>query len=151
MRLVQRRKVQVLALGYALTAGGIWLFWLGFHTGFSFPLEQMRNQIPNFEGYYAWERAFFLPDLLLSVAAVVVSRGLFRSSETISPRLALLAAAVSGACLFLGVLDISYDAPNGMYCMGNLFSADLLLVGMYLPGFALGSLFMLFRLIQKGK
>ena len=41
-------------------------FWVGFFTETTFPIDELRPLINNFDGYYAWERCFVVPDTILA-------------------------------------------------------------------------------------
>ena len=45
-------------------------FWIGFFTELTFPKEELSKLIPNFEGYYAWESSFVVPDSILAFITI---------------------------------------------------------------------------------
>jgi len=90
------------------TGAGIILFWALFFT------VGLAPQDPP-PGYFAFEHAFPLPDLLLALAlirAAVLLRGGDAAAQRRGRTLSLLCA---GALVFLGVLDFSFNIQNGMY------------------------------------
>jgi hypothetical protein len=131
------------AVGHLVVAAGIVLFWVGFHTELLFPVEVLRERILHFEGYYAWESSFTVPDLLTALVMVIGARGLLRDPASLLHRHLLMAA--SGALVFLGVLDFTYDARHGMYALGHWFSYVLLEIGVVLPLFGVASVWALHR------
>ena len=135
--------VSALAAAYILVASGIVVFWVGFHTGIIFPLELMRERIAHFEGYYAWERAFTVPDCILAGCMVFGAVRLLRDQQD-RPAITILKAA-SGACLFLGLLDFVYAVSNGMFFLGHSFSCALAMNIVVLIPFSLISLMILHK------
>lgn len=116
-------------------------FWIGFFTEYTFPIDELRPLINNFEGYYAWERCFVVPDTVLALATLFASVRLLRNQGDM--RAILILAAAAGAWMFLGVLDFTYGITNGMYTLGHPFSYTLLSIGIGLPivgGFTLWTL-----------
>lgn len=136
--------MKILAGVYILGALGIFLFWIEFYAGINFPIELMREKIAHFEGYYAWEKAFTIPDCILAVGMIFGAVRLFRNQHD-SLAITILKAA-SGACLFLGTLDFVYSATNGMFFLGHCFSYSLMLNVAFLIPFGVISLVMLHRL-----
>lgn len=107
------------------------LFWVGFFTEFIFPKDTLKPLINNFDGYYAWERCFVVPDTLTACVAIFASVLLFKKQNSIFG--GVLLSAVAGAWIFLGVLDFTYAITNGMYSLGHWFSYILLSIGVGLP------------------
>ena len=122
--------VKLISFAHVGTAIGIGLFWIGFHTELIFPTDVMSTLIPNFAGYLAWEKSFTIPDAV--TACVMVWGGLSLLRNTASRLGATLLTAASGGLIFLGLLDLVYDASNGMYALGHLFSWLLLAVAVCL-------------------
>ena len=106
-------------------------FWVGFFSETSFPIKELRPLINNFDGYYAWERCFVVPDTILACATLLASYQLLRN-QTRRQAFVLLSAC-AGAWIFLGVLDFTYGITNGMYTLGHPFSYVLLSIGVGLP------------------
>jgi hypothetical protein len=98
-----------------ITAVGIVLFWIGFFT------VGLAPETPP-PCYFAFEHSFPLPDVLLAftifAAAVLLLTG-HRLGRTLS-------IASSGALIFLGLLDFSFNIQNGMYAISV---ADTILNG----------------------
>ena len=95
------RAIPILEIG---TACGLILFWIGFFT------IGMAPENPP-ECYFAYEHAFPLPDLLLA-ALLLVSGILLLNGKLLGRQLALVA---SGALIFLGLVDFSFNVQNGIY------------------------------------
>jgi hypothetical protein len=114
-----------------LTALNTMSFWIGFFTEITFPIEELKPLIHNFEGYYAWERCFVVPDTLLAIATLTAGIRLLRNQGDMQALFILGASA--GAWIFLGVLDFTYGISNGMYTLGHSFSYTLLSIGIGLP------------------
>jgi hypothetical protein len=89
-----------------MTAAGLFLFWTAFFTVGISP-----DNPP--AGYLPYEHAFPVADILLSagftVSGILLLRG--RSEGRI------FSLACSGALMFLGVLDVSFNLQNGMYLL----------------------------------
>lgn len=130
--------VVILNIATALDTLG---FWIGFFTEITFPIDELAPLIHNFEGYYAWERCFVVPDTILALVTLLACYRLLKNQADISAMLFLAASA--GAWMFLGVLDFTYGITNGMYTLGHPFSYVLLSIGIGLPlvgGFTLWAL-----------
>lgn len=106
-------------------------FWIGFFTEATFPIDELAPLINNFEGYYAWERCFVVPDVILAFATIYAAAKLLKNQAHTLAR--QLLAACAGAWIFLGVLDFTYGITNGMYTLGHPFSYTLLSIGIGLP------------------
>lgn len=97
------------ALELAL-AVGIVLFWVVFFTEGQVHISDSRLK----EKYLAFESAFPIPDAYLSIVLVTGSIGLWRKKSY-----GLLFSLLGGASLvFLGLLDISFNAQHGIYRLG---------------------------------
>ncbi|WP_296442801.1 hypothetical protein [Rhodoferax sp. UBA5149] len=112
-------------INIAAALGFVW-FWTSFHAGWSFPMEELRTLIPNFDGYYGWETSFIVPDLLVASAMGSAGLALLRNPQHRMAAISLVFTA--GACMFLVVLDTTYALRNGLYTLGHPFSYDLLSV-----------------------
>jgi hypothetical protein len=117
--------MRALAIGHLVGAFGIVLFWIGFYTGVTFPPDVLARKIPNFASYYAFEKAFTLPDLTTAAVAAFAAEQLLRDTSNKNAR--VMIAGASGAMIFLTMLDVSYDFKNGMYDLGSV-SLELLAV-----------------------
>lgn len=129
--MTRARNIRIIAALHLLTSIGTVLFWIGFYTGIVFPKEVLAPRIPHFEGYYAWETSFTVPDLIMATVMLVGGLRLWRDTSDGLGRSLLLAA--SGACAFLGVLDFTYGIRNGMYTLHHPFSLTVLSFGISLP------------------
>lgn len=138
-----RNKLRFVAALHVFTAAQIVFFWIGFYTEMIFPKELLAPLISNYEGYYAWETSFTMPDLIMAAVMAVGGVKLWRDTANAWACTCLIAA--SGAAIFLGVLDFMYDAFNGMYFLGHLFSVELALIGVYMPIFGVLSIITLHR------
>lgn len=135
--------VRALAVVHILGALGIFIFWIEFYTGINFPTELMREKIANFEGYYAWETAFTIPDVILACCMILGAIRLLRDQYD---RVAITTLkAASGACLFLGILDFVYAVSNSMFFLDHFFSYSLALNVVFLLPFGLISLMILHK------
>lgn len=120
--------VLILNIATALDTLG---FWVGFFTETTFPIDELRPLIHNFDGYYAWERCFVVPDTVLALSTIYAAARLLKNQGHILSMLVL--SATSGAWIFLGLLDFTYGITNGMYTLGHPFSYVLLSIGIGLP------------------
>jgi hypothetical protein len=118
----------ILNIATALNTMG---FWIGFFTQLTFPIDELRPLINNFDGYYAWERCFVVPDVILAFATLLSCIRLLKNQGDLHALLYL--GACAGAWIFLGVLDFTYGISNGMYFLGHPFSYMLLSIGIGLP------------------
>lgn len=89
-----------------LTGLCILLFWIGFFTVGLAPANPPAC-------YFAFEHSFPFPDTILALALIVAAVMLYKNSP-IGRDLSLIC---SGALVFLGVLDFSFNIQNGMYAI----------------------------------
>jgi len=122
-------------------------FWVGFFTETTFPIDELRPLIHNFDGYYAWERCFVVPDTVLALTTIFASAKLLKNQSYILGL--LLLAATSGAWIFLGLLDFTYGITNGMYTLGHPFSYVLLSIGIGLPIVGSATLWTLAKVVRE--
>ena len=118
-------------------------FWIGFFTELTFPKEELSKLIPNFDGYYAWESCFVVPDSILAFMTIFASVLLLKNQQVVLGK--FLLGACAGAWIFLGVLDFTYGITNGMYTLGHPFSYTLLTIGLGLPVIGTVTLWVLFK------
>ena len=137
------RVLKWLGIVHILVAVNIILFWIEFYSGIIFPMDVMSEKITNFDGYYAWETAFTIPDGILALVMIIGGARLVRDTGDRLGKTLLTAA--SGACIFLGVLDFTYDLGNGMFTLGHIFSWMLLTIGIFLPLFGIASIYVLHK------
>lgn len=110
---------------------GIALFWIGFYSELIFPIEILEPLIKNFDGYYAWETSFTIPDAIMAFGLVVGASRLINNYKDRVGKLVFISAV--GASMFLGVLDFVYAIGNGMYELGHIYSYLLMSIGIGLP------------------
>jgi hypothetical protein len=103
------RDTKIIASFELLTALGLVFFWIGFFT------IGLAPESPP-QCYFAYERSFPLPDLILAAALFISSRLLFKRKPS-GRSLSLLCA---GALMFLGILDLSFNIQNGIYSLSML-------------------------------
>jgi hypothetical protein len=115
-----------------VTAAGLILFWIAFFTVGLAPDNPPAC-------YLAYEHAFPLPDILLSVLLLIAGILLMRDR----PLGYKLSLAGAGALVFLGVLDFSFNIQNGIYLTSTV---DLVLnafINAWCVGFGLAMLIVL--------
>lgn len=121
-----RRIIPAVAIMELAVAFGIIAFWVAF---FSTDMVDIRDSRLK-EVYLAFESAFPVADLYLSIMLIIGGIGLMRKRFS-----GYLFSLMGGASLiFLGLLDISFNAQQGIYFIGlgeavlNVF-INLLCVG----------------------
>ena len=127
----QRKQFILAAILELALVVGIVLFWVAFFTTDEVQIRDPRLK----EKYLAFESAFPIPDAYLSIVLVIGSIGLWRKKSY-----GRLFSLLGGASLvFLGLLDISFNAQHGIYRLGwgeaalNLFMNLMCLgVGVFL-------------------
>lgn len=102
--MVKQREGRAIPILEIITGCGLILFWIGFFT-----IGLAPEKPP--ECYFAYEHAFPFPDLLLA-ALLLVSGILLLKGRLLGKKLAMVA---SGALIFLGLLDFSFNIQNGIY------------------------------------
>eukprot|EP00565_Helicotheca_tamesis_P006354 CAMPEP_0185727096 /NCGR_PEP_ID=MMETSP1171-20130828/2884_1 /TAXON_ID=374046 /ORGANISM="Helicotheca tamensis, Strain CCMP826" /LENGTH=138 /DNA_ID=CAMNT_0028395593 /DNA_START=155 /DNA_END=571 /DNA_ORIENTATION=+ len=122
-------------------AVGILLFWVGFYTEAIFPVDVLSTKIKNFDGYYAWESSFTVPDVIMAAFMIIACKRLLSDAMDVVGRLLLIAC--SGGVMFLGVLDFTYAIRNGMYELDHFFSYILLSIGLGLPPLSFATIYVL--------
>jgi hypothetical protein len=105
--------IKTIAALEIISGTGVILFWLLFFTVGLAPKNPP-------DCYFAFEHSFPLPDITLSIVIIVAGISLLKN-KLIGYLLSLSGA---GAFVFLGLLDFSFNAQNGMYALGG---ADLFL------------------------
>jgi hypothetical protein len=88
-----------------LTAVGLVLFWIGFFTVGLAPEKPPA-------GYFAYEHSFPPPDITLAIVLFIGAMMFLKGNA----KGAVILAAAGGGLVFLGILDISFNLQNGMYC-----------------------------------
>ncbi len=113
------------------TALGTAAFWLGFFTELTFPVDQLKLLIDNFEGYYKWEQSFVVPDMLFALITIYASVLLLRNYN--NKKGIIFLSFSSGGWLFMGLLDFTYGISNGLYTLGHSYRYVFLSIGVGLP------------------
>lgn len=131
IRSMLNKPVKIIAAINIFVALDTLFFWFGFFTELTFPKEELSKLIANFDGYYAWESSFVVPDTLCAIATIYAASLILKNHNNL--RATIMLATCSGAWLFLGVLDFTYAINNGMYTLGHPFSYTLLSIGIGLP------------------
>lgn len=145
MSIKQLKYQRLLAMVFAGASLGIVYFWWQFFNGELFLIEDLKPLIKNFEGYYDWEKSFVVPDSLL-VLGLMISAFLLWFDLAGNRRL-ILAAASSGAALFLGILDLSYGFSTGLYVIAHPYANEALNSGLSIT--AVGVIGLSILLFQK--
>jgi hypothetical protein len=102
--MIGRKGLKAIAVLELLTGIGIILFWIGF---FTIGLAPENPPLC----YFAYEHSFPLPDALLAIVLLAAGVQLMLNK----PWGSRLSLAASGALVFLGVLDFSFNILNGIY------------------------------------
>ena len=145
MSIKQLKYQRLLAMIFAGASLGIVYFWWQFFSGELFIIEDLKPLIKNFDGYYDWEKSFVVPDSLLALGLMISAFLLwFDLGENRRP---ILAAASSGAALFLGVLDLSYGFSTGLYAIAHPYANEVLSSGLSIT--AVGVVGLSILLLQK--
>ncbi|MCD6570810.1 MAG: hypothetical protein J7L53_08935 [Deltaproteobacteria bacterium] len=116
---------------------GVILFWVGFFTIGLAPASPP-------ECYFAYEHAFPLPDIIMSIVLIVAGVQLLKANIYGL----LLSLAGAGAFVFLGLLDFSFNYQNGIYFLGG---ADLYLNAFINLWCVVFGIFVIIRIIQTSK
>jgi len=103
---MEKRENKTAAVLEILTGIGLFLFWIGFFTVGLAP----ENPPPC---YFAFEHSFPLPDMVLACLLLCAGVLVWRQN----PKGRSLSLAGSGALVFLGLLDFSFNIQNKMYCI----------------------------------
>jgi hypothetical protein len=124
-----RRGLKTIAVLELLTGIGIILFWIGFFT-----IGLAPENPP--QCYFAYEHSFPLPDGLL--AAVLLAAGIqLMLNKPWGSRLTL---AASGALIFLGLLDFSFNIQNGIYMTSAIDLISNAFINAWCVGFGIAAL-----------
>jgi hypothetical protein len=113
-----------------LTAIGLLLFWTAFFTVGLAPASPP-------PGYFAFEHAFPVPDGLLAVALLAAGLLLLDGRAERQRFGRVLSVACGGALMFLGALDISFNAQNGMYAISVRDTVLSVAINAWCVGFGL--------------
>jgi hypothetical protein len=124
MSIKQLKYQRLLAMVFAGASLGIAYFWWQFFNGELFLIEELKPLIKNFDGYYDREKSFVVPDAMLAFGLMVSAFLLWFDFG--GHRRTILAAASSGAALFLGVLDLSAGFSTGLYVIAHPYANEVL-------------------------
>lgn len=102
-------KMRIIAYLELLTAAGLILFWIGFFTIGLAPVNAP-------DCYFAYEHSFPLPDITMAVIMMIGGVILLKGKDTGRT----ISLACSGALVFLGLLDFSFNIQNGVYLTSTM-------------------------------
>jgi len=100
----RHRIISYIAILQMITAIGLIAFWIAF-----FGCDMTPNHPP--PCYFAYEHAFPIPDIILSIFMMIASICLINKKPSGIP----LSIATAGALFFLGILDTCFNYQNGIY------------------------------------
>ncbi|MEW5736648.1 MAG: hypothetical protein AB1921_17520 [Thermodesulfobacteriota bacterium] len=123
---------KILAVLMLVTAVGLVAFWTMFFTVGLAP-----ENAPSC--YLTFEHSFPLPDILLAIVLFFAGKGLLAGRAKARD----LALFCSGALMFLGVLDFSFNIQNGMYTLGLGEAVGNAFINIWCVGFGLAILLIL--------
>lgn len=102
---------KMIALFQMLIALGILLFWISFFTLQPVVLtDPLKTEI-----YHAYEHAFVVPDLILTLLLLLAAINLLRRQQ----KGVVFTLISSGMLVFLGLLDFSFNLQQGIYQLGS--------------------------------
>jgi hypothetical protein len=142
MSIKQLKYQRLLAMVFAGASLGIIYFWWQFFNDTLFIIEELRPLIKNFDGYYDVEKSFVIPDAILAFGLMLSALLLWFNLG--GSRRNILAAASSGAALFLGVLDLSYGFSTGLYAIAHPYANAALNSGISMTAVGIVGLSILF-------
>jgi hypothetical protein len=103
------KKNRLIAILQIITGIGIIVFWIIFlTTDILYPANMSESQL---SCYLKHEMSFPIADLILSLA-LIISAILLLKEKSAGIKLSLVC---SGAMIFLGMLDITYNLQNGLF------------------------------------
>ena len=110
MHIKSTKTIKIIAVTELALAVGIISFWITF-----FSTDLVNISDPHLkEIYLAFERAFLIPDMYLSLILIMGGIGLLRKMSY-----GFLFSLLGGASLiFLALLDISFNVQQGIYLIG---------------------------------
>jgi len=110
MHIKSTKTIKIIAVIELALAVGIISFWITF-----FSTDLVNISDPHLkEIYLAFERAFLIPDMYLSLILIMGGIGLLRKMSY-----GFLFSLLGGASLiFLALLDISFNVQHGIYLIG---------------------------------
>ena len=111
-------------MAFAGASLGIVYFWWQIFEGDLFIAEELTLLIDNFDAYYQWKQSFVIPECLLAIGLMVSAFLLWM--DVGGNRKTSLAAASSGAALFLGVLTLNFGFATGLYAIPHSYANEAL-------------------------
>ena len=120
-------------------AAGIVLFWICF-----FAIEN--SNPPHTDIYLAYERSFPLPDLLWITPLLLLSAYWLKKGNA---RGVIAAIAAGGALVFLGLVDISFNLQQHVYCTSIADAAMNSFINLFSLGFGLCSIIVGWKMSQR--
>lgn len=60
---------RLIMFGNLMVAVSLVIFWIAFYAELIFPIDVLSARTLHFEGYYAWETSFTVPDLVLAITS----------------------------------------------------------------------------------
>jgi hypothetical protein len=105
-----RVRSQIIGRLQLATGAGLLVYWTLFFTVGLGPAD------PPF-GYFVFEHSFTIADTTLGVALIRAGTWLLSEDAARQNRGRALSLICAGALLFLGMLDISFNALNGVYSL----------------------------------
>jgi nucleoside-diphosphate-sugar epimerase len=115
-----------------LTAAGLLIYWPLFFT------IGLAPEVPPF-GYFVFQHSFVVPDVMLGIAFIRAASWLLSEDFPKRRRGRSLSLVCSGALLFLGMLDISFNVINSFYSLLPLDTIVELAVNAWCMGFGVTS------------
>jgi hypothetical protein len=124
--------MHVIARLQLLTAAGLLIYWPIFFT------LGLAPESPPF-GYYVFQHSFVVPDIILGLGFIRAASWLLSKDALRRSRGRSLSLVCSGALLFLGALDISFNVINSFYAFLPLDTVVELVVNAWCMGFGVFS------------
>jgi hypothetical protein len=124
----RRTPLETIAWLQLATAAGLLVYWPLFFTGGLAPAD------PPF-GYFAFHHPFTIPDIILASTFIRAATWLLSADPTRQGRGRALSLFCSGALVFLGLLDISFNLLNSAYTLQRLNAAIEMAVIAWCIGF----------------
>jgi nucleoside-diphosphate-sugar epimerase len=121
-------RLRTIARLQLLTAAGLLVYWLLFFTVGLAPAD------PPF-GYFVFQHSFTVPDIVLALAFIRAGTWLLSEDRVQRNRGRALSLVCSGALLFLGMLDISFNVLNSVYSLLSLDTIVEMAVNAWCIGF----------------
>ena len=111
-----------------VTAAGLLVYWPLFFT------VGLAPAAPPF-GYFVFQHSFTVPDVILALALIRAGTWLLSEDGVRRGRGRALSLVCSGALLFLGMLDISFNVLNSVYSLLSLDTIVEMAVNAWCIGF----------------